>query len=393
VEIKIANSMKYYTIASGLLLLLMVTLDSYAQNSFQEFQRQQQQQFDSFTSSQEAAYDVYLAQQDSLFQAFKAEMEKKWGSFQERTQIIWTQYNEFGNGRWQVDFESGRATVEVLVDTKVAEEEVIDLLSEQVIQLLNDQGTQTGMPGDTSTVQDEPILAGQVDTNGELLVVYAERIVRDNIEKEVVQTDALDATTMIYRINLDLLPNHISTRATRFAAIIEKYCERYNLSPSLVLAIMHTESFFNPVALSHANAHGLMQLVPISGGRDAYRFVYGRDGVPERDYLFNPDNNIKLGTAYLHILINNYLRGVRDAEVLTLLAISSYNTGVGNTAMAYTGNRNFREATSIINGMPSIHHYEFLRANLPYQETRDYIQKVTERMSMYEKWLQNNGQD
>ena len=41
-----------------------------------------------------------------------------------------------------------------------------------------------------------------------------------------------------------------------------------------------------------------MQLVPTSGGREAYRKAKGQDVAPSRDYLFDPANNVELGTAY-----------------------------------------------------------------------------------------------
>ncbi len=47
---------------------------------------------------------------------------------------------------------------------------------------------------------------------------------------------------------------------------------------------------------------GLMQLVPSSGGRDVYRKPKDEDKMPTRDYLFDLENNIELGAAYLNVL-------------------------------------------------------------------------------------------
>jgi membrane-bound lytic murein transglycosylase C len=60
----------------------------------------------------------------------------------------------------------------------------------------------------------------------------------------------------------------------------------------LIYAIIKIESSFNPYAVSSAPAYGMMQLVPSSGGREAYRKAKGEDKMPDKEYLFNADNNI-----------------------------------------------------------------------------------------------------
>ena len=73
-----------------------------------------------------------------------------------------------------------------------------------------------------------------------------------------------------------------------------------------------------------------MQLVPTSGGRDAYRKAKGEDKAPSRDYLFNPENNIELGAAYLNVLTYSQLDNVTDLVSREYCVISAYNTGAGN---------------------------------------------------------------
>lgn len=52
-----------------------------------------------------------------------------------------------------------------------------------------------------------------------------------------------------------------------------------------------------------------MQRVPTSGARDAYQYVYKKDKVVNDVYLYNPDNNVHLGTAFLRRLNSDYLGG------------------------------------------------------------------------------------
>jgi membrane-bound lytic murein transglycosylase C len=151
--------------------------------------------------------------------------------------------------------------------------------------------------------------------------------------------------------------------------------EQYKISPSLIFAIMRTESNFNPFAVSGAPAYGLMQLVPTSGGREAYRRAKGSDTTPSKEYLFNSDNNIELGSALLNVLLYKQFEDVDNTVSREYCIIAAYNTGLKNVLRTFS--KDVVAAVNQINSLEPPAVYDKLRRDLPYQETRDYIVKVT----------------
>jgi membrane-bound lytic murein transglycosylase C len=129
-----------------------------------------------------------------------------------------------------------------------------------------------------------------------------------------------------------------------------------------------------------------MQLVPKSGARDAYRFVYGEEKILPPDYLYVPENNVELGCAYLGLLQNHYFKNVKNPESALYCAVASYNTGPGNLSRALVGQPRLKPAIDRVNTMDPEQVFTHLRANLPYEETRDYIKRVRDRMSLYKEW-------
>jgi hypothetical protein len=89
--------------------------------------------------------------------------------------------------------------------------------------------------------------------------------------------------------------------------------KRQNIAPSLALAIAKVESDFNPKAISHAGAKGVMQIMP----RTAEQVF----GVP-RSRLFDPDVNIELGVKFIKKLLERY-------DDRLDIALSHYNGGSG----------------------------------------------------------------
>jgi membrane-bound lytic murein transglycosylase MltF len=183
-----------------------------------------------------------------------------------------------------------------------------------------------------------------------------------------------------------LIPNHIEVRARKYHPMVQSYAEKHNLEPALIMAIIHTESMFNPRARSRAPAYGLMQLVPYSGARDAYLKIYGRKRQLTSQYLYDPKNNIELGVAYLNILRNNYMKLIENPISRTYCAVAAYNAGAANVGSAFVPKKSMKMAIPVIKTMEPQEVYARLVDKLPFKENRNYIQKVLSRSDLYSKW-------
>ena len=180
-----------------------------------------------------------------------------------------------------------------------------------------------------------------------------------------------------------MLPNHLEIRANRFKSEILKQSERFKIDPAVTFAIMHTESNFNPKARSYVPAYGLMQLVPKSGARDAYNYVYNKDKFLTGKYLYIPSNNIELGCAYISKIRYVYFKDINNDKSAYYCTISAYNTGPGNVAKTISGSSKLKQTSKIVNGKTPNEIYKILSRKLPYKETRNYLKKVTSRINDY----------
>jgi soluble lytic murein transglycosylase len=105
----------------------------------------------------------------------------------------------------------------------------------------------------------------------------------------------------------------------RYEAIVRGHARNYDLDPSLLAAVIYTESRFNARARSDAGAIGLMQLLPDTARGIAVRT--GGDGFVVDD-LYSPEINVRYGAWYLRNLLNRY----GDERT----ALAAYHAGPGN---------------------------------------------------------------
>jgi soluble lytic murein transglycosylase-like protein len=126
----------------------------------------------------------------------------------------------------------------------------------------------------------------------------------------------------------------LAQRRAIYDELVHANSKRYGVPTWLIHAVIRAESAYNPMAVSHAGAEGLMQLMPGTAARY---------GVADS---FDPAQNIRGGTAYLRDLLDMF-----DWELK--LALAGYNAGEG--AVMKHG-----------------------RQIPPYAETQNYVRKVFE---------------
>ncbi len=211
----------------------------------------------------------------------------------------------------------------------------------------------------------------------------AKAVAEQSVKSYKTYTDGTDARRAV-AVTLSLVTDNLSKNAALYKDIIAEFSEKFQIEQALIFAVMEQESRFNPEAQSWVPAYGLMQLVPKSGGFDAYRYVYGKEWVPTKSYLFNPRNNIELGTAYLRILENQF-SDIEDPHCRRLCVIAGYNTGAGNVSRAFTGNTNLRKALPLINQYGYKRLYDHLTTKLSTEEARNYVSGVSQRREKYLK--------
>ena len=388
--------------------VVAVAQDQQEKDEFEKFKQEQehgvqqeQESFRQYKAEVTKQYNDYIAEQERLFREYTGQIEKKWGkkNVQTSTRKEYVAYDAAYASRKKIDFESGTAKVEVLVTESEAKNQnlIREKLKEQVAKVVTTKGGDDPLEKKMEVpVAEKPLIAGQVQMNNGVQVTEqnSKQFAEQTVRSSPMTTETVEGKDGIKRVvvgvQIPLVPNHVKKRATGFKEQIQKEAGRFGIDVTLIFAIMHTESYFNPQARSYVPAYGLMQLVPKSGARDAYFFVYKRDTLVTGEYLFVPGNNIELGSGYLAKLLTVDFRGVKDPKSRIYCAISAYNTGPGNVAKAFTGKRNVIQALPKINTMTSDQVFEHLKKNLPFEETRSYVAKVSERMGLYNEWSVSN---
>jgi soluble lytic murein transglycosylase-like protein len=130
-----------------------------------------------------------------------------------------------------------------------------------------------------------------------------------------------------------------SVNPAEYDHIIKSSSDKYGVSTSLIKAVIQAESGYNPNAVSHKGASGLMQLMP------------GTAKSLKVSNSFDPKDNVEGGVKYLRFLLDTFKGDVS-------LALAAYNAGLGKVAK--------------FGGIP------------PYAETRNYVNRVLSYMNSYQ---------
>lgn len=146
----------------------------------------------------------------------------------------------------------------------------------------------------------------------------------------------------------------------RYDEFVEIYAKDNDLEKSFVFAVIKCESSFDPRAVSHADARGLMQMLP-----ETFEDLQARLGetLPVED-LFDPETSIRYGCYYYRYLMDQF--GNDEA-----LAVCAYHAGIGNVKKWLADPQYSKDGTSL--------------DSIPFKETEKYLKRVMRAKKMYEK--------
>jgi soluble lytic murein transglycosylase len=133
---------------------------------------------------------------------------------------------------------------------------------------------------------------------------------------------------------------------------------------SMANGISRQESSFDPYAISHAGARGMMQLMVGTAREQAGKMGLGFDSYK---LISEPSYNVALGSAYFQRMLNIWNGSVP-------LAVASYNAGSGNVGKWVRQYGDPRGQVDVVKWIEAI----------PFTETRGYVQRVIENSVVYD---------
>lgn len=347
-------------------------IKQYAKNKSRQYQQ----------SPESVIHDIN--QLNKRFKELKNIIESIWGkdNSQLPSKKKYVKYTNKYQSKALVDFEQGHIIVET-----IATKEPIEKLQKAIVTTLltSENPANTDIFSDKSpTLQGKPYLLGQVVDQDNKAIEYqwrANRFAQYLITKQLKQKRANGKT--IHYVEIAMVNKHQQLRKNKYANYVLASANRYQIKPELIFAVIETESSFNPFAVSSSNAYGLMQIMPQTAGKDVYQRILKKSGVPSKQTLFKAEQNIEIGTAYLHILEQQYLKTINSAQSKHYAMISAYNGGAGNVFKTFDSNRS--RAAKKINKLTSMQVFNSLTKRHPRAETRRYLSKVSKAEKRYQQ--------
>ncbi len=144
-------------------------------------------------------------------------------------------------------------------------------------------------------------------------------------------------------------------------ADLKRFSLANGLDPYLIASLIRQESEFNPLAVSRANAVGLMQLLPKTGKVVAHEVELKRYNPTQ---LFTPTVNLQLGTRYFRGMVDKFGGSFEHA-------LAAYNAG-SDRVEEWMGQGPYRDSPEFVE-------------SIPFTETREYVQAIMRNAAVYKQ--------
>ena len=390
------------------LIFLFFSVLIFAKDDFASFVNNINQSYQTYKKNLYQEFNEYKETLNKEFANYKKELSVYWKNPELTTKKVFVEYSKDKKVKKKVDFQKNYVEVAVIAkDSKTAKKKIIKALF-----TLSKETTKTAFNNNPVLVKvDKKFSNIGVKSNIPRKPLISDVISTDKLiksaQKDKIQTKPSKIkNTKGYILKVPLPKNTYIIKARSYKSDVFEKSKRFKLPPYLIYGVIQTESSFNPMARSYVPAFGLMQIVPQTAGKDTYKMLYGKAKLLTPSYLYNPSNNILIGSGYLYKLYYQYFKGVKNPLTRLFLTIAAYNTGPGNVACAFNSNRKDYKGRTIcyrfkgdyriskalpkINSMTPKDVYYYLLKNLRYDEAKNYLKRVFKRSLTYKKALETN---
>ena len=136
------------------------------------------------------------------------------------------------------------------------------------------------------------------------------------------------------------------------------------ISPHFIMSLIRQESAFDPLAVSRANAMGVMQIIPSTA-----KMISKKMNVPNYN-MHHTEDNLNFGMYYLSTLLFEFDNNI-------IFALSSYNAG----------KRVAKRWQQTMGDLEPL----YLIESIPYQETRQYVKFIIRNFAIYQLLYENKN--
>jgi len=201
---------------------------------FKDFLKKENKDFQNFVKQQNSQWQDFVDLDSKKYKEFVKSVMNKWGKdaqFSDKKK--WVRYGDKQKTRVVTDFEKGNLKIEALGKKGETKKQLLNKVQKVVKEVLSEKAN----PGDKSTILKNQLI---------------EKITPNKIKDKYIKIASVKApsgkeiTKLI--INIPFKKNYLKIRAKRVIPIVKKYAAKYNVAPKLIMAIIHTESAFNPRA-------------------------------------------------------------------------------------------------------------------------------------------------
>ena len=346
------------TLVAGSVMLPAATAQTKLTAEQQAFKERREKDLEAFHLKRIQQFAAFKARYNAKLAAFRTDLLEKWGEVEVSDQDTVVVYPE-PEIKTVVDYEAKQIVVSVLhdADAIVDQSKVVAALEKlknvepedsngQAVNILKSYAANNTFDDLDKLVQNADIEVTQPEITDEDIeaenVAFAARQIKDEIAFQMmadklsspsssveqaqsrvssqaekshsfsinkIKRDKENSATelknkRITRLTIAIKPKELQERIAEVKPYAKEYSAAMDIPVPLIVAMIHTESSFNPLAVSHIPAYGLMQVVPTSAGIDINEFLHSKREPLEKDYLFIAEQNVEAGSAYLHLLNN-----------------------------------------------------------------------------------------